>query len=93
MHLAGVLLIAMKADSLVPFVFNDLEALFPVLGSVCQEKNTIANCVMGQCVVCELNPSYVSHPGVVSTLFFFLVSSFIDFLLCLRHSAFQSLAI
>lgn len=85
----------MKADSLVPFVFNDLEALFPVLGSVCQEKNTIANCVMGQCVVCELNPSYASHPGVVSTLFFFffLVSSFIDFLLCLRHSAFQSLAI
>ena len=75
MYLAGVLLIAMKVDSLVPFFFKDLEALFPISGSVCQEKNTIANGVMGQCVVCELNPSYASHPGLQSCfnsfLFFF----------------------
>lgn len=97
MPLTGVLLTAMEVDSLVPFFFfsYDLEALFPISESICQEKNTTTNCVIGQYVVCELNPSYESPWSCFNSLFifFFLVNSFIDFLLGLRHSAFQPLVI
>lgn len=59
---------------LFPFFF--LKALFPILRSVCQDKISNYNRVMGQCAVCELINSSRFYSGLVLPLLCVSVSPF-----------------